>query len=291
MSFNKARIQTGLSGIGLRAPHYSDIITQNPSVGFVEIHSENFFAKGGKTQHVLKKVSELYPLSFHGVSLSLGSVDEPDHIHLKRLKELVYLYEPTLVSEHVSWSINEETYLNDLLPLPYTQEALDILSHNVSIVQNELGRQILMENPSSYLTFNLQNQMHEGDFMRELSHKTGCGILLDINNVYVSAENLGENALDSLKKVPLNLVKEVHLAGHSHKKLTSGEILKVDTHGDYVCDEVWSLYETFLNMCNKPVATLIEWDNNIPPLNVLCEEAQKASLMLQNFKEVQHHVA
>lgn len=291
MSLNKARIQTGLAGIGLRAPHYSDILIQNPSIGFVEIHSENFFAKGGKTQHVLKKVSELYPVSFHGVSLSLGSVDEPDSSHLKRLKELQDLYKPLLVSEHVSWSINEQTYLNDLLPLPYTQEALDVLSRNVSIVQNELGRQILMENPSSYLTFNLQNQMHEGDFMRELAHKTGCGILLDINNVYVSAENMGEDALDYLKKMPVHLVQEVHLAGHSHKRLTSGEILKVDTHSDNVCDEVWSLYDAFLNMRNMPVATLVEWDNNIPPLNVLCEEAQKASLMLQKFKEVKHHVA
>lgn len=288
MNYNNARIQTSQAGIGLRAPHYTDILKQKPKLGFVEIHSENFFAKGGKTQLLLRQVCEAYSLSFHGVSLSLGSVQEPDKKHLKRLKELVDTFNPVLVSEHVSWSIHESVYLNDLLPLPYTQEALDVLSHNVSIVQNELGRQILMENPSSYLSFNIENQMHEGDFMQALVEQTNCGVLLDINNIYVSAENMKQDVYEHLHKMPIDKVQEVHLAGHTHKKLSSGEILKIDTHGDSVCDDVWVLYDAFLKLNGAPVATLVEWDNNIPPLNTLCDEAEKATLRLSELKRCQN---
>lgn len=284
----KARISNIKAGVGLRAPHYNAVLTQEPDVGFFEVHSENFFVLGGKAHQTLKRIQEKYPLSFHGVSLSLGSAQEPDKSHLKRLKQLVDEYHPTLVSEHIAWTMTDETHLNDLLPIPYTDEALAILARNVDIVQNELQRKILLENPSSYLTFNVENQMHEGCFMQTLVDQTGCGILLDINNIYVSCQNMDTDAYEHLKKMPLSAVEEVHLAGHSDKELSSGKTLKIDTHSDVVCDDVWQLYDAFLKLKKQAVPTLIEWDSDIPEFDVLLAEAHKATLKLQGLKGIEH---
>lgn len=278
------RILPQKAGVGLRTPHFIDVLEQLPEVGFLEVHSENFFAEGGKVHHVLSEISKKYPLSFHGVSLSLGSYEKPNEKHLQRLHKLVAKYNPQLVSEHVAWSMTDETYLNDLLPLPYTKETLDILCRNVDIVQNFLGRQILLENPSAYLSFDIKGQMHEGEFMQSLVSKTNCGVLLDINNIYVSCKNMGTDALNHLKKMPLNAVQEVHLAGHSTKEFKSGATLRIDTHGDVVSDDVWALYDSFLELKKEPVATLVEWDTDIPTLDVLLNEARKATAKMAKLE-------
>lgn len=281
---SRMHISTSKAGVGLRAPHLLEISDKKPDIGFFEVHSENFFARGGKIHQILKNISEHYPLSFHGVSMSLGSFEEPDKDHLKRLKELVEIYQPALVSEHIAWTFTDETHLNDLLPIPYTEEALNILCRNVDIVQNELGRQILLENPSAYLSFNLENQMTEGHFMTELVKNTNCGILLDVNNIYVSCKNMKTDIFKHLEGMPIQNVQEVHLAGHSVKSLANGEKLLVDTHSDHICSDVWELYDAFLKLHGKPVATLVEWDEEIPALEVLVSEANKATSRLQKYK-------
>jgi uncharacterized protein (UPF0276 family) len=285
MMSEKVRILPQKAGVGLRTPHFLEILKTQPDIGFLEIHSENFFADGGKVHQVLSEIASHYALSFHGVSLSLGSYEEPNPKHLNHLKQLVGRYNPQLVSEHIAWTMTDETYLNDLLPLPYTVEALNVLCRNVDIVQNTLGRQILLENPSAYLSFDIPNQMHEGEFMQKLVEKTNCGILLDINNIYVSCQNMGTDALDHLKRTPLNAVQEVHLAGHSIKKFENGAELRIDTHGDVVSDEVWALYDAFLQLKKEAVPTLIEWDTDIPNLDVLVNEATKATQKMKMLKE------
>jgi uncharacterized protein (UPF0276 family) len=263
---------TQLSGIGLRAQHHAELLERRPPLGWLEVHSENHFARGGVQRKVLDEVRSLYPLSLHGVGLSLGSTDPLDELHLNALKRLVRDFEPFLVSEHVSWGSVDGRFVNDLLPLPYTEEALRHTAHRVRAVQNVLGRQILMENVSSYLQFS-GAQLTEWEFLAALVAESGCAILLDVNNVYVNAMNHGFDPQVYLNFIPSSAVREIHLAGHSATRIGTREVL-IDTHGTAVCAAVWDLYGAALNRFG-PVPTLIEWDTDLPSIDVLIAEAQK----------------
>ena len=248
-----------------------------PQTSWVEIHSENFFAPGGPRIAQLEAVRKHYPLSCHGVGLSLGSAEGLDQHHLSTLYDLVDRFQPALVSEHLSFSVVDSVYVNDLLPLPYTEEALAVMVRNVEHTQDVLDRQILVENPSSYLSF-VQSAMTEWEFLSALVDQTGCALLLDVNNIYVSAKNNGFDATEYLAHVRGDAVKEFHLAGH----LIDGqgaEQLLIDTHGDVVADEVWQLYDTALEQIG-PRPTLIEWDTDIPALDVLLAEVENAQQRL-----------
>jgi len=257
------------AGVGLRAPHYRDFLESRPPVGWVEVHSENYFGDGGYDRHALERVRADYPVSLHGVGLGLGSADGVDERHLAKLKRLIDATEPALVSEHLCWSVADGTHYNDLLPLAYTSEALALVAERVSRVQEALGRRILVENLSTYLEF-AASEMGEGEFLAELSRRAGCGVLLDVNNLYVNQVNHGADALAAIRAIPLGRVEEIHLAGH----LVTEHCL-IDHHGDRVTEAVWRLYDAALERFG-PVPTLIEWDTDIPELAVLLDEADKA---------------
>lgn len=265
------------AGIGLRTAHYSAAWDARPRLGFIEVHSENYFGAGGQPLDWLARFRSEYSLSLHGVGMGLGSAPALDAGHLARLKHLVDRFEPALVSEHICWGRVEGAHLNDLLPLPYTEEALAHIVNRVDEVQVALGRTILVENVSSYLQF-AHSSIPEWEFVAELAHRAGCGILLDVNNVYVNAVNHGFDARAFLTAIPEQLVGEIHLAGHD--KLDDAECL-IDTHGTAVCDAVWDLYaETIARMGPKP--TLIEWDTDLPSLGTLLGEAAKADAILNH---------
>ena len=266
------------AGIGLRAAHHEEIVARRPNVGWFEAHTENYFAWGGSQRRVLGKVRESYELSLHGVGLSIGSTDPLDAVHLAQTALLVREHEPMLVSEHLSWGSVNGRFTNDLLPMPYTEEALRHMIARVSQVQDALGRQILIENVSSYLRFKGE-EITEWDFLAALSRESGCALLLDVNNVYVNAMNHGFDALEFLDGIPQQAVREMHLAGHSVRRIGERDV-RIDTHDAPVCDEVWSLYAAALERFG-PVPTLIEWDSNIPPLDVLAAEAHKADRMME----------
>lgn len=267
------------TGIGLRAPHYQAVIDDSPPVGFLEIHSENYFEHGGKPQVYLERIARDYPISMHGVGLSLGSTDTLSAPHLDRLKQLVNRYQPILVSEHLSWGSINGSYLNDLLPLPYTEEALTLMCKHVDIMQYTLQRQCLIENISSYLHFP-ESTMSEQQFIVELATQTGCGILLDINNIYVSSMNHSYDANQFISDIPASMVKEFHLAGHVCNSFEDGEIL-IDSHNQPVCDEVWQLYDYAIRHIG-PRPCLVEWDSDLPPLQTLVDEAQHADRIIEN---------
>jgi len=272
------------SGIGLRSQHYRDVLETQPTVGWFEVHSENFFGKGGAPLHYLGKIRDDYPISLHGVGMSLGSVDALDGQHLAQLKGLIARIEPGLVSEHLSWGSFGGDYLNDLAPLPYTEETLLHVADRINQVQDFLGRQILIENPSSYLEYEHSTYL-EHEFLNELSRRTGCGILLDVNNVYVSCQNHGWDEQEYLQGIAAERVAEIHLAGHSVNRVAGRDIL-IDTHNQPVCDEVWALYETALQVVGeKP--TVIEWDTDVPALSLLIAEAQQAN----SYLGVRHELA
>ncbi len=258
------------AGIGLRAQHHIDIVEQQPGVGWLEVHSENYFGDGGVPLEHLLRARELYPLSLHGVGLSIGSADALDLGHLQKLKRLIERTEPSLISEHICWGAIGGRHLNDLLPLPYTQEALQLLIDRVHQVQEFLGRSILLENVSSYLEFS-DAQMTEAEFLCELARRSGCGLLIDVNNVYVSSRNHGFNADSYLSAIPAASVHEIHLAGFSINRYQDREIL-IDTHSTHVSEDVWQLYRRALDLYG-PKPTLIEWDTDIPELSVLACEA------------------
>jgi uncharacterized protein (UPF0276 family) len=244
----------------------------------LEVHSENFFGDGGAPIHNLLRVREHYPISLHGVGLSMGSSDALDPEHLSRLLRLTQMIEPGLVSEHLSWGSVGGIHFNDLLPLPYTEEALNHFCSRVVQVQDYLGRQILIENPSSYLGYR-HSTIPEWEFLTAISERTGAGLLLDVNNVFVSACNHNFEPMKYLAAVPGELVEEIHLAGHTLKKFPDRE-LRIDDHASPVCDDVWSLYgETLKLMGGKP--TLIEWDAELPPFNTLLAEADVARQHLE----------
>jgi hypothetical protein len=276
------RAATGLqTGIGLRAIHHDDIIAGHANVGWLEAHSENYFARGGAQSRVLAQVRSHYPLSLHGVGLSLGSTDPLDRVHLGELGRLVHELQPLFVSEHLSWGSVDGRFTNDLLPLPYTEEALRHMISRVHQVQDFLGRQILIENVSSYLTFT-HSTLAEWDFLAALAHEADCALLLDVNNVYVSALNHGFDPDTYLSRIPRPLVREMHLAGHSIRRIGHRDI-RVDTHDAPVCDEVWALYAAAVERFGL-VPTLIEWDANIPALDVLVDEAHKADRVLETCR-------
>lgn len=260
------------SGIGLRAPHHAEIVASRPAVGFLEVHAENYMG-GGAALHHLEAARREWPVSLHGVGLSLGSAQGLDASHLARLARLAGRIEPFLVSEHLSWSGLPGLYLNDLLPLPYTQEALAVVVENVDRAQTALRRRILIENPSAYLEFH-RMEMSEAEFLIELARRTGCGLLCDVNNIFVSAVNLGRDARADLLALAGAPVGELHLAGHCVKEI-DGTPLLIDDHGREVPESVWELHEVAAALFPSAPA-LIEWDSNIPPLDILVAEAAKA---------------
>jgi uncharacterized protein len=258
------------AGIGLRAPHYEEILERGPELAFLEVHSENFFADGGQPLAWLERFRERYPLSFHGVGLSLGSVDVLDERHLARLGELVRRFQPAFVSEHLSWSSARGRYANDLLPLPYTREAIDHVVERIERVQERLGQRLLVENVTTYLQFDA-SEMPEWAFVAEVVRRSGCALLLDVNNIHVNAVNHGFDASRYLDAIDAEAVHEIHLAGHE----AIGARL-VDTHAARVAPPVWSLYSAALERLG-PRPTLIEWDAELPPLDVLLDEARIAN--------------
>ncbi len=262
------------AGVGLRARHYTEFLESRPALGWLEVHSENYFGDGGWDRHVLRRVREHWPVSLHGVGLGLGSIEAPDEAHVARLARLVDEIEPVFVSEHLCWNAGDGRVWNDLLPLPCTAGALALLIERVGRLQDRLRRQVLVENLSTYVRF-ARADMSEGEFMARLAGASGCGVLLDVNNLYVNQVNHGADARAAIDAIPAHCVKEIHLAGH----LRSDRML-IDTHGARVCDEVWALYDYALEHCG-PVPTLIEWDTDIPELAVLVDEARRAQSRLK----------
>jgi uncharacterized protein len=268
-------------GIGLRAPHVAEVLATRPAIGWLEVHAENYMGEGAPLA-ALERLRADYPLSVHGVGLSLGSAEALDHRHLSRLQRLITRLGPTLVSEHLSWSIAGEIYLNHLLPLPYTEETLAIVVQHVTHTQEVLQCRLLIENPSSYLRF-AHSVIPEPEFLGELVQRTGCGLLCDVNNIYVSCYNLGGDPVAYLDALPARAVGEIHLAGHAVND-ADGQTILIDDHGAPVSDAVWALYDHALARFG-PVPTLIEWDTNIPELAVLCAEAHTAECFFQRAEE------
>jgi len=260
-------------GIGLRSPHLQHIIDTRPAIGWLEVHAENYFGSGPAARR-LDAVRRDYPLSLHGVGLSLGTAEGLDREHLRELKALVARTEPFLVSEHLSWSITGGTYLNDLLPLPYTEESLNIVARNLAVAQEALGRSILVENPSSYLRYR-HSTIAEPDFLAELVRRTGCGLLCDVNNIFVTSSNLGLDAEAYLDALPPAAIGEIHLAGHSRVS-RNGHALLIDDHAARVVPPVWALYRRAIAGIGL-VPSLVEWDKELPALDVLLGEAGAAA--------------
>jgi uncharacterized protein (UPF0276 family) len=259
-------------GLGLRKPHYDMFVSGEAAVDFAEVISENFMVEGGRPLSILRAVRSNYPVALHGVSMSLASADGLDIDYLSQLKRLADAIEPLFVSDHLSWSSIGGLATHDLLPFPYTSEALDIACANVAFAQDFLQREILVENPSAYVDFACST-MTEGEFMSELCRRTGCGMLLDVNNVFVTAANRGMDPLACIEAFPLASVRQLHLAGHSE-----GRELLIDTHDQPICGGVWSLYASVLPSLG-PVATMIERDDHIPPLRELLGELTTARII------------
>lgn len=265
-------------GIGLKPQHYVEILETRPEIGWVEVHPENYFGAGGPPHRYLSAIRRNYPVSFHCVGLSLGSAESIDLAHLNRLKALIERYQPGLISEHLSWSASGEVYLNDLLPLPYTEESLRLFVRHVCEVQEHLGRRILVENPSTYLRFK-HSTIEEPEFLAAIAAEADCGILLDVNNVFVSAQNNGFDPVAYIDQIPAQRVGEIHVAGHHLARRAGREIL-IDDHGSRVTGSVWHLLRHSLRRYG-PVPVLVEWDTRIPELAVLVGEARRAARLLE----------
>ena len=264
------------AGIGLRSPHVDEVRATRPALSWLEVHPENYLG-GGPAVRALEAIRADYPLSFHAVGLSVGSAEGVDRRHLDRIKGLVDRFQPAMVSEHLAWSQAGGAYLNHLLPLPYTEESLAAVCRNVEEVQTTLGRRILVENPSGYLRF-AASTIPEPEFLSALTARTGCGLLCDVNNIHVTAENLGLDARAYLAALPGDAIGEIHVAGHSVNEAAGRPIL-IDDHGSPVGDAVWTLYEEALRRFG-PRPTLVEWDTAIPPLDTLMAEARRADARL-----------
>ncbi|HBZ42658.1 MAG TPA: hypothetical protein DEO85_01050 [Maritimibacter sp.] len=270
------------AGVGFKPQHYTDILADPGAVNWLEIHAENYMGDGGRPLAQLRALSERFPISVHGVGLSIGGADPLDQDHLARLKHLVGWLNPASFSEHLAWSSHGGTYFNDLLPLPYTAETLARVADHIDEVQEVLGRRLLLENPSVYVGFD-ETDMEETDFLTELVRRTGCGLLLDINNVFVSCTNQARDPREYLSRFPLTAVGEVHLGGHDEDEDLDGMPLLIDAHGSEVVDPVWTLYtETIARMGPKP--TLIEWDTNVPDWDMLEAEAFRAARVLAGVR-------
>ena len=265
-------------GVGFKPAHFHDILATAQPIGFFEVHAENYMGAGGPPHAQLRALRQRYALSVHGVGLSIGSMQPLDRDHLARLKLLCDRYAPESFSEHLAWSSHNDVYFNDLLPLPYTQQTLARVAEHIDEVQTALGRLMLLENPSTYVSF-LESTISEVDFLAEVSKRTGCVLLLDVNNVFVSAKNHGTEPLAYLDSFPLDRVKEIHLGGHDEERDDAGAPLLIDAHGSPVADAVWMLYAHVIAHTGA-IPTLIEWDNDIPDWPTLCAEAIAAQDIL-----------
>lgn len=266
------------AGIGLKSQHYRQILESQPQVGFFEVHAENYMVAGGPFHHYLQRIREHYPLSIHGVGLSIGAEHPLDEQHLDRLAALIERYQPQSFSEHLAWSSHGELFLNDLLPVAYNATTLTRVCEHIDRVQNRLKRPMLLENPSTYVEY-ASSTMDEASFISEVIRRSGCGLLLDVNNVYVSCINHNWDALAYINALPLHAVGELHLAGFAEDRDSAGDRLLIDAHGAPVDDAVWRLYAQVLQLLG-PTPTLIERDNDIPSLEVLVAEAQQAERQL-----------
>jgi uncharacterized protein (UPF0276 family) len=269
---------TGLAGMSFKHEHFQVIVDQGKHEGFFEVHAENYMGAGGPPHRMLERIRIDHPVSIHGVCMSIGGQEPLDPVHLERFRALVARYEPALVSEHLAWSTHGSTYFNDLLPLPYTEATLVRVADHIDHVQTAIGRPILLENPSTYIAFS-ESTMSETDFLRALVRRSGCGLLLDINNVFVSATNQGFSAVDYLAEFPLSHVGEIHLAGHVEQTDDEGDPLLIDSHDRKVADLVWALFESVVTR-GGPVPTVVEWDSSIPEWPVLRAEAEAAQAIL-----------
>lgn len=269
------------AGVGLKAEHYRTIVETQPDMGFFEVHAENYMGAGGPPHRYLSAIRERYPLSLHGVGLSIGADRPLDRDHLQRLNELIARYAPGLFSEHLAWSTHDTGFLNDLLPVPYTSETLARVSGHIDEVQDTLGQQMLLENPSTYLAFT-ESTHSEIDFIAEVVRRTGCGLLLDVNNVHVASTNQEWDPIAYIDAYPLAHVQEIHLAGCAREVDEKGRPLLIDTHDRPVAEIVWGLFEHAIKRIG-PVPTLIEWDADVPPWPTLNAEAERAeAIMLAN---------
>lgn len=273
------------AGLGLKADHFQQIVSDWPDIGFFEIHAENYLMAGGPHHHYLTRIRERYPLSIHGVGLSLGGTAPLDLDHLDRLKTLLDRYQPASFSEHLAWSSHGGVYLNDLLPLPYTQATLQRLCDHIEQTQNHLQRQILLENPATYVEF-AASTMSETDFIEALLRRSGCALLLDLNNLHLSCVNHQRDADATLRALASCPVGEIHLAGFSTATDDTGGPLLLDSHDRPVAAEVWQLYRQALALLG-PVATLLERDHEIPPFDLLFAESQQAERLLHSLDQVE----
>lgn len=280
--YSRCRDIPATAGIGLRQPHHQAFNEIKPEIDWVEVHSENYFEMNTPPFNNLLNVRQDYGLSLHGVGLSIGSTDPLNQHHLQQLKAIIDIFQPGLVSEHLCWVSEKNVYLQDLLPLPQTEVAIKHVVERIDQVQSTLGRKILIENVSCYLNYP-HNEMPEWVFLAEVAKRSGCGILLDVNNIYINAFNHGFSAWEYIENIPKALVEEIHLAGH--QQIQAGdETLLLDHHGDKVIDEVWTLYQKTLKLLGN-IPTLIEWDTQLPELPVLLEEANKATSYLLSQSE------
>lgn len=273
-----------LVGVGLRAEHEQAVLDERPAIGWLEVHSENYFGVAGRPLNQLRRIAEHYPVSLHGIGLGLGNTDPLDRQHLHRLKQLADQVDPLLISEHLCWTAYDGRYFGDLLPLPYTRAAASHVAERVDAVQQSLGRQMLIENVSCYLAFEA-SELSEWEFLLEVSRQSGCGILLDVNNVYVNACNHDYDPRAFLDAMPPDRVGEIHIAGHTRREV-DGQMLLIDTHDQPVCAEVWDLYACAIARLG-PKPTLLERDANLPPLDELIAEARIADRLIGEA-EVRH---
>ncbi|MEC9344341.1 MAG: DUF692 domain-containing protein [Pseudomonadota bacterium] len=271
------------AGIGLKAQHVADILNDGADIGFFAVHAENDMGAGGRPHAQLAAIRERYPLSVHGVGMSIGGEGRIDPDHLARFRKVVDHYKPGLVSEHLAWSTHDDIFYNDLLPLPYTDATLARVVAHVGQVQDAIGRQVLIENPSTYVAFDAST-WHEVDFMAEIALRSGCGLLFDVNNVFVSATNHGHGARAYVLDYPLELVREIHLGGHARESDDEGGPLLIDAHDREICDDVWDLYALVLSRTG-PLPSLVEWDNDVPEWPVLAAEAQRADALLGSNRQ------
>lgn len=269
------------AGAGFKPEHLADILRDEDGIGFFEVHAENYMGDGGAPHAALSKLREDSPIFLHGVGMSIGGETPLDREHLKRFRQVADRYEPMVVSEHLAWSSHDQTFYNDLLPVPYTKPVLERVISHIHQFQHEMGRKMLLENPSTYVAFE-RCDMSETDFLHEIVKQTGCGLLLDVNNVYVSATNHNYSPAQYLAEFPLEQVREIHLAGHATEEDENGKPLLIDAHDRAVADTVWSIYENVIARLG-PVPTLIEWDNDVPAWAVLKDEATKADAILARY--------
>jgi uncharacterized protein (UPF0276 family) len=286
--FSALRVH-GLAGSSFKHEHLAAILEEGRQRRFFEVHAENYMGAGGPPHRALEAIRRDHPVSLHGVCMSIGAPQPLDVAHLARFKNLVERHEPALVSEHLAWSTHENIYFNDLLPLPYTEATLEQVCDHIDQVQNAIQRPLLLENPSTYLAFS-ESTMRETEFIRRVAERTGCGLLLDVNNVFVSATNHGFSAREYLSDFPLARVGEIHLAGHAEQADDEGDLLLIDSHDGPVTDAVWKLYEIVIGQCG-PVPTLVEWDSEIPDWPVLRAEAEAAQAILDRHNRDFRHVA